>query len=240
MWTHCRPSCRPGSSQRSSPSSPSWHPRRAVRARHAARAGRLRDAAGADRRHRLLPAAQRKAYELARERVSVVNADLQESVAGLRMVQAFRRERRGIERFTQRSDGYRQARVRGQWLISVYFPFVQLLASLATAAVLVVGAGRIDERDAHGRRHWSRTCSTSNCSSRRCSSSPRSSTATSRRPSRWPHPAAAARGDHHAAVGRTRVRRARCAVNSPSRTCTSATPPPREARTRKRRSPASN
>ena len=86
-----------------------------------------------------------KAYELARERVSVVNADLQESVAGLRMVQAFRRERRGTDRFTQRSDGYRQARVRGQWLISVYFPFVQLLASLATAAVLVVGAGRIDE-----------------------------------------------------------------------------------------------
>ncbi|SCK55167.1 ATP-binding cassette, subfamily B [Streptomyces sp. WMMB 714] len=86
-----------------------------------------------------------KAYELARERVSVVNADLQESVAGLRMVQAFRRERRGTDRFVQRSDGYRQARVRGQWLISVYFPFVQLLASLATAAVLVVGAGRIGE-----------------------------------------------------------------------------------------------
>ncbi|OEV10101.1 ABC transporter ATP-binding protein [Streptomyces nanshensis] len=86
-----------------------------------------------------------RAYELARERVSVVNADLQESVAGLRMVQAFRRERRGTARFAERSDGYRQARVRGQWLISVYFPFVQLLASLATAGVLVVGAGRIDE-----------------------------------------------------------------------------------------------
>ncbi|MBQ0983570.1 ABC transporter ATP-binding protein [Streptomyces sp. F63] len=86
-----------------------------------------------------------KAYELARERVSVVNGDLQESVAGLRIVQAFRRERDGIERFTRRSDGYRQARVRGQWLISVYFPFVQLLASVAAAAVLIVGAGRVSE-----------------------------------------------------------------------------------------------
>jgi ATP-binding cassette subfamily B protein len=84
-----------------------------------------------------------RAYELARERVSAVNADLQESVAGLRMVQAFRRERSGADRFARRSDGYRRARVRGQWLISVYFPFVQLLASLATAAVLVVGAGRV-------------------------------------------------------------------------------------------------
>lgn len=85
-----------------------------------------------------------KAYELARERISVVNADLQESVSGLRIVQAFRRERDGADRFAQRSDHYREARVRGQWLISVYFPFVQLLSSVAAAAVLIVGAGRVD------------------------------------------------------------------------------------------------
>ncbi|SED63410.1 ATP-binding cassette, subfamily B [Streptomyces sp. 2131.1] len=86
-----------------------------------------------------------KAYELARERISVVNADLQESVAGLRIVQAFRRERDGGDRFAARSDEYREARVRGQWLISVYFPFVQLLSSVAAAAVLIVGAGRVDD-----------------------------------------------------------------------------------------------
>ncbi|MGW2731839.1 ABC transporter ATP-binding protein [Streptomyces sp. NPDC001494] len=85
-----------------------------------------------------------KAYELARERVSVVNADLQESVAGLRIVQAFRREPDGARRFAERSDSYRSARIRGQWLISVYFPFVQLLSSVAAAAVLVTGAGRVE------------------------------------------------------------------------------------------------
>ncbi|MFE7105700.1 ABC transporter ATP-binding protein [Streptomyces sp. NPDC057575] len=85
-----------------------------------------------------------KAYELARERISVVNADLQESVSGLRIVQAFRREHDGTRRFAERSDHYREARVRGQWLISVYFPFVQLLSSVAVAAVLIVGAGRVD------------------------------------------------------------------------------------------------
>ncbi|MFW6693586.1 ABC transporter ATP-binding protein [Streptomyces sp. MAR4 CNX-425] len=84
-----------------------------------------------------------KAYELARERVSVVNGDLQESVAGLRIVQAFRRENGGAARFAERSDGYRRARVRGQWLISVYFPFVQLLASFATVGVLAVGSDRV-------------------------------------------------------------------------------------------------
>ncbi|MGW7565888.1 ABC transporter ATP-binding protein [Streptomyces tendae] len=86
-----------------------------------------------------------KAYELARERVSTVNADLQESVAGLRIVQAFRREQDGGRRFAERSDSYRQARIRGQWLISIYFPFVQLLSAAAAAAVLVVGGGRIDD-----------------------------------------------------------------------------------------------
>ncbi|WP_309052681.1 ABC transporter ATP-binding protein, partial [Streptomyces sp.] len=84
-----------------------------------------------------------KAYELARERISVVNGDLQESVAGLRIVQAFRRERSGAERFRAHSDAYRDARVRGQWLISVYFPFVTLLSSVAAAAVMIVGAHRI-------------------------------------------------------------------------------------------------
>ncbi|MET9958977.1 ABC transporter ATP-binding protein [Streptomyces sp. NPDC006326] len=84
------------------------------------------------------------AYELARDRVSLVNADLQESVSGLRIVQAFRRQRDGAVRFAARSDEYREARVRGQWLISVYFPFVQLLSSGAAAAVLIVGAGRVE------------------------------------------------------------------------------------------------
>ncbi|MFJ4617952.1 ABC transporter ATP-binding protein [Streptomyces sp. NPDC088812] len=86
-----------------------------------------------------------KAYELARERISAVNADLQESVAGLRIVQAFRRERDGGRRFAERSDSYRRARIRGQRLISVYFPFVQFLSSVAAAAVLIAGAGRVDE-----------------------------------------------------------------------------------------------
>ncbi|MFJ5303792.1 ABC transporter ATP-binding protein [Streptomyces sp. NPDC088350] len=86
-----------------------------------------------------------KAYELARERVSLVNADLQESVSGLRIVQAFRRERDGGRRFAERSGSYREARTRGQWLISVYFPFVQFLSSVAAASVLIAGAGRVDD-----------------------------------------------------------------------------------------------
>ncbi|MEV6736698.1 ABC transporter ATP-binding protein [Streptomyces sp. NPDC051104] len=85
-----------------------------------------------------------KAYELARERVSGVNADLQESVSGLRILQAFRRERDSGRRFAEGSDSYRRARIRGQWLISVYFPFVQLLSSVAAASVMIAGAHRVE------------------------------------------------------------------------------------------------
>ncbi len=86
-----------------------------------------------------------RAYELARERIAVVNADLQEFVSGLRVVQAFRGERQGAERFRSRGDSYRDARVRGQFLISVYFPFVQLLSSASAALVLIVGAHRVND-----------------------------------------------------------------------------------------------
>lgn len=83
-------------------------------------------------------------YTLAREKVSVVNADLQENVAGMRIVQAFRREGTNTERFLARSDDYRTARIRAQLYIALYFPFVQFLSSTAAALVLIEGARRVD------------------------------------------------------------------------------------------------
>ncbi|PZS12346.1 MAG: ABC transporter ATP-binding protein [Pseudonocardiales bacterium] len=83
------------------------------------------------------------AYDEARERVSEVNADLQENVSGARVAQAFTRERRSARDFAARSDAYRRARLRAQRYIATYFPFVALLSDLATAAVLGVGASRV-------------------------------------------------------------------------------------------------
>ena len=84
-----------------------------------------------------------KAYTEARERVSVVNADLAENVAGLRVTQAFRREGTNRARFAERSFGYRQSRVRAQRYIALYFPFVQTLSTVASALVLVVAVGQV-------------------------------------------------------------------------------------------------
>ncbi len=83
------------------------------------------------------------AYAEARERVSEVNADLQENLSGARVAQAFTRERRSARNFAARSDAYRRARLRAQRYIATYFPFVALLSDLAQAAVLGVGASRV-------------------------------------------------------------------------------------------------
>ncbi|MFE4516415.1 ABC transporter ATP-binding protein, partial [Kitasatospora sp. NPDC056783] len=83
-------------------------------------------------------------YERSRDLISAVNADLQENVAGMRIVQAFRRLDTNTDRFVARGIAYREARVRAQLYISLYFPFVQFLSSVAAALVLIVGAARVD------------------------------------------------------------------------------------------------
>ncbi|MBP0454066.1 ATP-binding cassette domain-containing protein [Kitasatospora sp. RG8] len=83
-------------------------------------------------------------YEISRDLISTVNADLQENVAGMRIVQAFRRLDANTDRFVARGIAYREARVRAQLYISLYFPFVQFLSSVAAALVLIVGASRVD------------------------------------------------------------------------------------------------
>ena len=84
-----------------------------------------------------------RAYADAREKVSVVNADLQENVAGLRVSQAFRREQRNAQRFAGRSDDYRRSRLVAQRYIALYFPFIQSLSTVAAALVLLVAAGQM-------------------------------------------------------------------------------------------------
>lgn len=84
------------------------------------------------------------AYDDAREKVSAVNADLQENVAGMRTAQAFRREERNSARFAERSRDYYDSRLTAQRYIALYFPFGQFLSSLAAALALVVGAQRVD------------------------------------------------------------------------------------------------
>jgi ATP-binding cassette, subfamily B, bacterial len=84
-----------------------------------------------------------RAYGEAREKVSVVNADLQENVAGLRVAQAYRREQVNQRRFAGLSGAYLTSRLRAQRYIALYFPFVQALSTVAGALVLFVATGEV-------------------------------------------------------------------------------------------------
>jgi ATP-binding cassette subfamily B protein len=81
------------------------------------------------------------AYGVAREKIAVVNADMQESLSGVREVQAYNRQDRNETDFHRMVGAYRGARLRAQRLISVYFPFVQFLSD--GAAVIVLGVGSV-------------------------------------------------------------------------------------------------
>src|ERR1700678_4018572 len=84
-----------------------------------------------------------QAYTEARERVSIVNADLAENVAGLRVTQAYSRGGTKLADLAARSNAYRESRVRAQKYIALYFPFVQSLTSIAGTLVLIASVGQV-------------------------------------------------------------------------------------------------
>ncbi|MEV4947308.1 ABC transporter ATP-binding protein [Streptomyces sp. NPDC053755] len=85
------------------------------------------------------------AYREARERVSVVNASLQENVAMIRVTQVFGREEHNARVFARLAGEFRDSRLRAQRYMGLFFPFVEFLGTLSAAAVLVVGAGRVTD-----------------------------------------------------------------------------------------------
>jgi ABC-type multidrug transport system fused ATPase/permease subunit len=80
-----------------------------------------------------------RAYRAVRERLGLVTATLAEDIAGMRMVQAFTREQRNIQNFRNVSERYRDSNMETVVLNGLYFPFVDLLSSIALAVVLGYG-----------------------------------------------------------------------------------------------------
>lgn len=83
------------------------------------------------------------AYRRTREAVALVIVHFTESLAGIRAVQAFRREPRNQEIFAQVNDGYRSANARSFRLLAVFIPGVSVVGNLTLVAVLGYGALRV-------------------------------------------------------------------------------------------------
>jgi ABC-type multidrug transport system fused ATPase/permease subunit len=80
-----------------------------------------------------------RAYGQVRERLGLVTATLAEDIAGMRVVQAYTREERNRREFEEVNTHYRAANQQTVVLNGIYFPFVDLLSSIATAIVLGFG-----------------------------------------------------------------------------------------------------
>jgi len=83
------------------------------------------------------------AYRQVRETHSVVNVQLQESLSGVRAIQAFRRERATAGRLAEANQDERVAHWRTIALSSFFFPGIEFLGTAATVVVLGVGGQRV-------------------------------------------------------------------------------------------------
>ncbi len=80
-----------------------------------------------------------RAYRAVRERLGMVTATLAEDIAGMRVVQAFAREETNVRNFREVSERYRQSNQQTVVLSGWYFPYVDLLSTVALAVVLGYG-----------------------------------------------------------------------------------------------------
>jgi ATP-binding cassette subfamily B protein len=78
--------------------------------------------------------------------VAAVNANLQESISGVRVAQAFRREERNMIEFRRVAREHRDAGLDALRIQSTYFPFVEFLSVVAMAVVLGLGDQFVSSR----------------------------------------------------------------------------------------------
>ncbi len=89
----------------------------------------------------------RPVYRRVRARLGDLNAQLQDNLSGIRVIQAFVQEDRELERFATESANYYHARVQGIRYWATFFPSMRFVASLGTVIVLGVGAPMVVSGD---------------------------------------------------------------------------------------------
>ena len=92
----------------------------------------------------------RIAFIRVRQAIAQVNANLQENVSGVRVIQSMSREDENAKRFDRVNAGNWNANVQAGRITAVIMPVVELLTALATALVIIfrrhAGAGRHPHR----------------------------------------------------------------------------------------------
>ena len=83
----------------------------------------------------------RGAYRDIRVRLARLNAFLQESFTGIRILQLFNRESTALQRFKVLDDDYLGAHLRSITYYALFFPVIQLFTAVALALIIWYGGG---------------------------------------------------------------------------------------------------
>ncbi|MDG1754023.1 MAG: ABC transporter ATP-binding protein [Rhodothermales bacterium] len=81
----------------------------------------------------------RVAYRETRTQVARLNSFLQEHISGMKIVQLFGREEEEMNRFKAINDEHRQAHIRTIFYYALFFPLVDLVATIALGLVIWFG-----------------------------------------------------------------------------------------------------
>ena len=85
----------------------------------------------------------RKAFVRVRQSIAIVNANLQENVSGVRVIQSLSREDENSRRFDRVNSDNLSANVEAGRVTAAVMPAVEILVSAATALVILVGGIRL-------------------------------------------------------------------------------------------------
>jgi ATP-binding cassette, subfamily B, bacterial len=87
--------------------------------------------------------ASANAYRLTREKIANITAYLQESLSGVRVVRSFGQEPRHLSEMAVLNEENRTVNMRTVYLNASYFPAVELLSAVGTAAILLFGGYQV-------------------------------------------------------------------------------------------------
>jgi ABC-type multidrug transport system fused ATPase/permease subunit len=83
------------------------------------------------------------AYRATRERIAAVTSYLQETLSGVRVVRSFGQEPRHLAAMTGLNEANREANMKTVHLNASYFPAVELLSAVGTAAIILYGGSQV-------------------------------------------------------------------------------------------------
>ncbi len=85
----------------------------------------------------------RDAFRAIRTQLAIINSFLQESLAGITLIQHFLREDDAAVKFRQENQDYTLKNIRQIKLFSVFLPFIEVLSSTAIALIIWYGGGQV-------------------------------------------------------------------------------------------------